>query len=81
VRWPRPRDDSTLKADDSWSSCSATSVLERSGNLRAVQHFLGHANASTTNKYLRRRVDAEQLRTAVSGRRYGTTKAGENVAG
>ncbi len=48
---------------------AATDVLEHSGDLRAVQQMLGHANLATTSIYLgTARLD--QLREAMEGRSY-----------
>jgi integrase len=48
---------------------AASDVLDRCGDLRAVQAMLGHENLSTTAIYLRR-TTPDQLRAAMSDRNY-----------
>lgn len=48
---------------------AASDVLEVSGDLRAVQTMLGHANLSTTSVYLRS-TSMASLREAMAGREY-----------
>jgi integrase len=48
---------------------AASDVLDRCGDLRAVQAMLGHENLATTAIYLRR-TTPDQLRAAMGDRRY-----------
>lgn len=48
---------------------AASDVLEHSGDLRAVQEMLGHADLNTTAVYLRR-AGLDRLRAAMDGRDY-----------
>jgi integrase len=49
---------------------AGSDVMERSGDLRAVQEMLGHASIETTARHYLRSVTMEQLRTAMEGRGY-----------
>lgn len=62
----RPRDGVSAHA---LRHTAATDVLERSGDLRAVQELLGHANISTTSIYVGK-GDRGRLREAMEGRSY-----------
>lgn len=48
---------------------AASDVLDACGDLRVVQQMLGHQQLATTAIYLRR-ASAEQIRSAMEGRRY-----------
>jgi site-specific recombinase XerD len=48
---------------------AASDVLDRCGDVRLVQHMLGHASLATTQIYLRR-ASLQQLRDAMEGRDY-----------
>lgn len=50
---------------------AGTDVAHRSGNAVIVRDFLGHANLSTTDIYVGK-VDIEQQRQAIEGRRYAS---------
>lgn len=52
---------------------AALDVLHTSGDLRAVQQMLGHANLGTTGWYLR--GDVKGLRSAMAGRSYAGCRA------
>lgn len=62
----RPRDGVSAHA---LRHTAATDVLERSGDLRAVQELLGHAQISTTSIYIGK-GNLSQLREAMEGRSY-----------
>lgn len=49
---------------------AASDVMDRSGDLRAVQMMLGHASIQTTAAHYLRPVTMDQLRTAMAGRTY-----------
>lgn len=46
----------------------ATDVVEQSGNVKAAQELLGHANLATTNIYVK--MSVENVRRAAAGRTY-----------
>lgn len=50
---------------------AGSDVLDACNNVRTVQEMLGHRSLATTQIYLRR-ASLSQLRTAMSGRTYGT---------
>lgn len=50
---------------------AGSDVLDACNNVRTVQEMLGHRSLATTQIYLRR-ASLGQLRTAMSGRSYGT---------
>lgn len=54
---------------------AASDVMDRSGNLRAVQEMLGHASIHTTAAHYLRPVTMEQLREAMEGRDYSPPEA------
>jgi integrase/recombinase XerC len=64
----RAHDGKSLHALRHTAACD---VYETSKDPKAVQEFLGHANLSTTDRYLRRTMSADRLRDATGGRRYG----------
>jgi integrase len=49
---------------------AASDVMERTGDIVAVQEMLGHADVSTTARFYLRRRSVAQLREAMEGRRY-----------
>lgn len=49
---------------------AGSDVMDRSGDLRAVQEMLGHASIETTARHYLRLVSMEQLREAMAGRDY-----------
>lgn len=50
---------------------AGTDVAHRTGNAVIVRDFLGHANISTTDRYVGA-VDLEEQRTAIEGRKYAS---------